>query len=139
MIWPDEMTCVGDDNMVYPQFSNYITITSKKTNESLKLNQKRVKIRENENGLMAISYIGPVFEMMDLENFFADMLSFEKLIMDIGKTGEFTVSFRGIIDGNGKNFPQNLDHKIILLQEPTCLDSRINVQETGFSKFKKRE
>ena len=106
------------------QFSNYITLTRKRTNESIKLDQRRVKIRENKNGLMAISYVGPVFEII------------EKLDMNIGETGDSRVSFRGIIDGKGKNFPQNLDHKIILLQEPTCLDERVNVQETGFSKFK---
>lgn len=58
--------------------------------------------------------------------------------MDIGETGEFVVSFRGLIDGKHKNFPQNLDHKIILLQEPYCLDNRENIQLTGFSKFKIR-
>ena len=118
------------------QFSNYITLTRKRTNESIKLDQRRVKIRENKNGLMAISYVGPVFEIIDIENFFDDIISSEKLDMNIGETGDSRVSFRGIIDGNGKNFPQNLDHKIILLQEPTCLDERVNVQETGFSKFK---
>lgn len=118
------------------QFSNYIRITSKKTNESIKLDQRRVKIRENENGLMAISYVAPVFEIMDIEDFFSDIISSEKLNMDIGETGDFTVSYRGIIDGKGKNLPQNLDHKIILLQEPTCLDKREEFQITGFSKFK---
>ena len=118
------------------QFSNYIKITSKKTNDFIKLDQRRVKIRENENGLMAISYVAPVFEIMDLEDFFSDVISSEKLNMDIGETGDFTVSYRGIIDGKGKNLPQNLDHKIILLQEPTCLDEREEFQITGFSKFK---
>ena len=122
--------------MFDPQFSKYITITSKRTNESIKLDQRRVKIRENENGLMAISYNGPIFEIMDLEDFFRDAISSEKFNMDIGETGEFTVSFRGIVDGKGKNLPQNIDHKIILLQEPTCLDSRQEVQLTGFSKFR---
>ena len=120
------------------QFSNYITITNRKTKQSIKLDQRRVKIRENENGLMAVSYVAPVFEIMDLEIFFEDFLSSEKLSMDIGGTGDTTVSFRGIIDGKGKNLPQNLDHKIILLQEPTCLDPRVNVQKTGFSKFRLR-
>ncbi|WP_407453168.1 hypothetical protein [Methanobrevibacter sp.] len=118
------------------QFSNYIKITSKKTNDFIKLDQRRVKIRENENGLMAISYVAPVFEIMDLDDFFSDVISSEKLNMDIGETGDFTVSYRGIIDGKGKNLPQNLDHKIILLQEPTCLDEREEFQITGFSKFK---
>lgn len=83
-------------------FSNYIVLTRNKTNESIKLDQRRVKLRENKNGLMALSYIGPVFEIMDLEDFFDDMISSEKLSMDISETGEFRVSFRGIIDGKGK-------------------------------------
>ena len=118
------------------QFSNYVILTNKKTNESIKLDQRRVKIRENENGLMAISYVGPVFEIMDLEIFFEDFLNSEKLNIDICGTGNSIVSFRGIIDGKGKNLPQNIDHKIILLQEPKCLDPRVNIQRTGFSKFK---
>ena len=122
--------------MFNSEFSNYITLTNKKTKESIKLDQRRVKIRENENGLMAISYVAPVFEIMDMEIFFEEFLNSEKLIMDIGGTGGLNVSFRGIVDGKGKNLPQNLDHKIILLQEPTCLDPRVNVQKTGFSKFK---
>ena len=107
--------------------------------QSIELDQRRVKIRENENGLMALSYIAPVFEIIDLENFFEDLLSSEKLTMDIADTGEFTVSFRGLIDGKGKNFPQNLDHKIILLQEPKCLDPRENIRTKSFSRFKLRE
>lgn len=119
-------------------FSNKIRL-SLKNGQSIELDQRRVKIRENENGLMALSYIAPVFEIMDLENFFDDVLSSEKLSMDIADTGEFTVSFRGLIDGKGKNFPQNLDHKIILLQEPKCLDPRENIQTKSFSRFKLRE
>ena len=48
------------------QFSNYITITNKKTKESISLDQRRVKIRENENGLMALSYVAPIFDIMEL-------------------------------------------------------------------------
>ncbi|WP_298522002.1 hypothetical protein [uncultured Methanobrevibacter sp.] len=118
-------------------FTNKITIT-KKSGESLELDQRRVKIRENENGLMALSYVAPVFEAMDLEIFFEDLLTSEKIMVDISGTGGFKVSFRGIVEGKNKNFPQNLDHKIILLQEPTCLDPRENIQLTGFSKFKIR-
>lgn len=118
------------------QFSNYITITNKKTRESISLDQRRVKIRENENGLMALSYVAPYFEIMDLEIFFEDFLNSEKLVIDICGTGESIVSFRGIIDGKGKSLPQNIDHKIILLQEPKCLDPRVDIQKTGFSRFK---
>ena len=87
---------------------------------------------------MALSYLAPVFDIMDLEVFFEDTLTSEKLTMNIAETGQFKVSFRGIVDGKGKNLPQNIDHKIILLQEPTCLDPRENIQIKGFSKFKIR-
>ena len=87
---------------------------------------------------MALSYVAPIFEVMDLEDFFSDVLSSEKLSMDIGDTGEFRVSYMGILEGKNRNFPQNLDHKIILLQEPTCLDSIMDVQLKGFSKFRPR-
>jgi hypothetical protein len=120
--------------MVISEFSNIIKIT-KSNGESIELDQSRVKIRENEKGLMGISYVAPVFESMDLEKFFDEVLSSENLMMDIGGTGDFEVSFRGLVEGKGKNFPQNLDHKIILLQEPKFLDPRMNVQVTGFSRF----
>lgn len=122
--------------MFNSEISNKITLTKKKSNESIEIDQRRVHIRENKNGLMGVSYVAPIFEIMDLENFFDGVIASEKLGMDIGGTGEFIVSFRGLVDGRGKNFPQNLDHKIILLQEPKCLDPRENIQITGFSKFK---
>lgn len=117
------------------EFSDKIRIT-KNPDETIELDQNRVRIRENDKGLMAISYVAPIFEMMDLENFFEDLLTSEKIKMDIGGTGDFTVSFRGIVEGKGKNFPQNLDHRIILLQEPVNLDPRVNIQTKGFSRFK---
>ena len=124
--------------MFADQFSNRITLNRLKTNESIDLDQRRVRIRQNQNGLMAVSYIAPVFDIMDLENFFDDVISSEKLTIDIGGTGESRVSYRGIVDGKGKNLAQNIDHKIILLQKPTCLDDRENVQLKGFSKFRPR-
>ncbi len=87
---------------------------------------------------MAVSYVGPVFEIMDIENFFDNLLSSEKMGMDIGGSGEFAVSFRGLVEGNKKNFPQNLDHKIILLQEFKYPDLGDNVQVTGFANFMPR-
>ena len=121
--------------MFNPEFSDKIRIT-KNPDETIELDQNRVRIRENDKGLMAIIYVAPIFEMMDLENFFEDLLTSEKIKMDIGGTGDFTVSFRGIVEGKGKNFPQNLDHRIILLQEPVNLDPRVNIQTKGFSRFK---
>lgn len=118
--------------------SDNIRLTVQRTDESIELDQRRTKIRENQNGLMALSYVGPVFEIMDIENFFDNLLSSEKMGMDIGGSGEFLVSFRGLIEGNHKNFPQNMDHKIILLQEFKYPDLGDNVQVTGFAKFMPR-
>lgn len=129
---------LDSDIMLNQEFSNKITLTRNNTGQSIELDQRRVQIRENQNGLMALSYVAPIFEIMDVENFFDDVISSEKMAMDIGGTGEFKVSYRGMVEGKGKNFPQNLDHKIILLQEPTCLDDRENVQLKGFSKFRMR-
>lgn len=123
--------------MLDSEFSNKIVISKNRKGESIELDQRRVQIRENENGLMAVSYVAPVFEAMDIENFFEDVISSEKLTMDIGGTGKFKVSYRGIVEGKGKSLPQNIDHKIILLQEPTCLDDRENVQHKKVSKFRK--
>ena len=124
--------------MFNDDFSNKITLRRLRTNESIDLDQRRVQIRQNQNGLMAVSYVAPVFDIMDLENFFDEVISSEKLTINISDTGESRVSYRGMVEGKGKNFPQNLDHKIILLQKPTCLDDSENVQVTGFSKFKPR-
>lgn len=123
--------------MFSENFSNTIII-KKSSGESVELDQRKVKIRENENGLMAVSYVSPVYEAMDLENFFEDTIASEQLKMNIGGTGDLPVRFRGIVDGKGKSLPQNIDHKIILLQEPTCLDPRENIQTRGFSRFKLR-
>lgn len=124
--------------MFNSEFSDIIRISIPNTKQSIELDQRRVKIRENQKGLMAVSYVAPVFEAMDIENFFEEVLTSEELKMNIGDTGDFTVRFRGIVEGKNKNFPQNLDHKIILLQGPVSLDPRMNVQLTGFSKFKIR-
>lgn len=121
------------------QFSDKIVIAKDGSNQSIELNQRMVKIRENERGLMALSYVAPVFEVMDLEDFFGDVLTGEKLLLNIGGAGDLAVSFRGIVEGKGKSLPQNLDHRIILLQEPKFLDPRMNIQTKGFSRFKLRD
>lgn len=121
------------------EFSDKITITKKNSGQSIELDQRKVQIRENQKGIMAVSYVAPIFEIMDIEDFFDDVIGSEKLSVDIGGSGEFEVGFRGLVDGRGKNFPQNLDHRIILLQESKNLDYRENIQITGFSKFKIRD
>ena len=121
--------------MVDSNISNKIILTKIKNGESIELDQRRVQIRENQNGIMAVSYIAPIFETMDLEDIFDSMDSSGKLTMDIGGTGEFGVNFRGIIEGKGKNFSQNLDHKILLLEEHHCPKPGEYIQVKRVSKF----
>ena len=70
--------------MLGNEISNKIRITNVKTKEFIEIDQERVQIRENLNGLMAFSYKAPLFEMMDLEDFFDNLDSSGKLTVDIG-------------------------------------------------------
>lgn len=115
------------------EFSDKIILTKINTGESFELDQRRVKIRENHNGIMALSYVAPIFEIMDLEDFFDTLESYGKLTMDIGGTGEVNVNFRGLITGKGKKFSQNLDYRILLLEEyyPTKPGEYIDVKRVS--------
>ena len=124
--------------MIDGEFSNAIRITLNGGN-SIELDQSRIHIRENENGLMAISYVAPYFEAVDIENFFDGVLTSEEVMMNISDTGDMAVRFKGMVDGKGKELPENLEHRIILLQEPVNLDPRENIQLTGFSRFKLKD
>jgi hypothetical protein len=117
------------------EISNKIRITNVKTREFIEIDQRMVQIRENKNGLMAFSYKAPLFEMMDLEDFFDNLDSSGKLTVDIGGTGEFGVNFRGLIDGKEKNFSRNLDHKLILLENHKCPKPGEYIQVKMSSKF----
>ena len=105
-----------DDNEISP----YITMTKVRSGEKLQIEQKYVKIREGQNKLMAVSYQAPIYEIVELERFFEDFASSEKIKFNIGGTGSIGVNFRGIIEGGQKNFSKNIDHKIILLEEYKC-------------------
>jgi len=124
--------------MLNGEFSNTLRLTLN-DGSSIELDQNRVQIRENKNGLMAVSYVAPFFETMDIENFFDDVVASEELSMNIADTGEFTVRFRGVVDGKGKELPENIVHKIIILQESVNLNPRDNIQYAGFSRFKLRD
>ena len=121
--------------MLNSEISNKIKITNVKTREFVELDQRRVQIRENKNGLMAFSYKAPLFDTMKLEDFFDNLDSSGKLTVDIGNTGEFGVNFRGIVEGNEKNFAQKLDHKIILLENHKCPKPGEYIQVKRVSKF----
>ena len=84
---------------------------------------------------MALSYKAPLFDMMAIEDFFDELDSSGKLAVDIGGTGEFGVNFRGIIEGKEKNFSQNLDHKLILLENQRCQAPGEYIQVKRSSKF----
>ena len=124
--------------MLSSEISNKIRLTIIKTGESIDMDQRRVQIRENKNGLMALSYIAPIFEAMDLEDFFENLDSSGKLTMNIGGTGDVNVNFRGIIEGREKNFSRNLDHKILLLEEPKCHKPTEYIPVKRTSKFRPR-
>ena len=121
--------------MLGNEISDKIRITNVKTKEFIEIDQERVQIRENLNGLMAFSYKAPLFEMMDLEDFFDNLDSSGKLTVDIGGTGEFGVNFRGLIDGKERNYSQNLDHKLILLENHKCPKPGEYIQVKRTSKF----
>ena len=121
--------------MLGNEISNKIRITNVKTKEFIEIDQERVQIREILNGLMAFSYKAPLFEMMDLEDFFDNLDSSGKLTVDIGGTGEFGVNFRGLIDGKERNYSQNLDHKLILLENHKCPKPGEYIQVKRTSKF----
>ena len=121
--------------MLSNEISNKIRITNVKTKEFIEIDQEKVQIRENLNGLMDFSYKAPLFEMMDLEDFFDNLDSSGKLTVDIGGTGEFGVNFRGLIDGKERNYSQNLDHKLILLENHKCPKPGEYIQVKRTSKF----
>ena len=121
--------------MLSNEISNKIRITNVKTKEFIEIDQEKVQIRENLNVLMAFSYKAPLFEMMDLEDFFDNLDSSGKLTVDIGGTGEFGVNFRGLIDGKERNYSQNLDHKLILLENHKCPKPGEYIQVKRTSKF----
>lgn len=121
--------------MFSSEISNKILIINNKTKEAIELDQRRVQIRENRNGLMALSYKAPLFETMELEVFFDNLDSSGKLTVDIGGTGGFGVNFRGIIEGKDKNFSQNLDHKILLLENHKCPKPGEYIQVKRTSRF----
>lgn len=98
----------------------YITMTKMGTNETIKIDERYVKIREGKEKIMAVSYKAPIFETIELERFFENVNSSQKIDLDIGGTGSIGVNFRGLIEGKEKNYSQNIDHKIILLEEHKC-------------------
>ena len=99
---------------------HYIKISKKDGGESIEIHEDYVRIRENEKKLMVFNIKAPIFETEDIERFFDGFNASERLMVNICDTGNFEVKFRGLIDGKEKNFSQNLDHKLLLLEEARC-------------------
>jgi hypothetical protein len=102
------------------EITPYITMTKIDSGEKLQIMQKYVSIKENNNKIMAVSYKAPIFETIEFEKYFDNMNSSQKIKFNIGGTGSIGVNFRGMIDGKEKNYSQDIDHKIIFLEEYKC-------------------
>lgn len=99
---------------------HYIKISRKDSGESIEIHEDYVRIRENEKKLMVLNIKAPIFETAEIERFFDDFNASERLMLNICDTGNIEVKFRGLIEGKEKNFSQNMDHKLLLLEEARC-------------------
>ncbi|WP_409199309.1 hypothetical protein [Methanobrevibacter sp. DSM 116169] len=102
------------------EINPYITITKIDSGEKLQIEQKYVSIRENREKVMAVSYKAPLYETIEFEKFFDEVNASQRLKFNIGGTGSIGVNFRGMIDGKEKNPIENINHKIVLLEEYKC-------------------
>ncbi|MDD2644155.1 MAG: hypothetical protein PHC65_05685, partial [Methanobacteriaceae archaeon] len=71
--------------MVNSDISDYITF-KKKSGEILKIKQKFVGIKSRQDKTMAIHYRAPLYDTVEMERFFDNFSTIERLKMDIGDT-----------------------------------------------------
>ena len=83
---------------------NYVMIAKMDGEDSIKIHESYVRLREGQNKLMALNVKAPLFETAEIQRFFEGFDSSERLKVNISATGDFGVKFRGIIDGKEKNF-----------------------------------
>ena len=76
--------------------------------------------------------------MIEFERFFENTATSERIYVDIGGTGDIGTQFRGIIEGKEKNYSQNIDHKILLLEENKCPSKEDLKKVKPTSRFVKR-
>ena len=76
--------------------------------------------------------------VFEFERFFEDTPTSERINVDIGGTGDIGAQFRGIIEGKEKNYSQNIDHKILLLEENKCPSKEDLKKIKPTSRFVKR-
>lgn len=120
------------------EIDSYIKFTKINSGDSIKIEQQYVKLREGQNKIMTFSYKAPIFEMIEFERFFEDTPTSERINVDIGGTGDIGTQFRGIIEGKEKNYSQNIDHKILLLEEYKCPSKEDLKKIKPTSRFVKR-
>lgn len=120
------------------EITPYIEFKKVNSGDSIKIEQQYVKLREGQNKIMTFSYKAPIFEMIEFERFFEDTLTSERINVDIGGTGDIGAHFRGIIEGKDKNYSQNMDHKILLLEEYKCPSKEDLKKIKPTSRFVKR-
>lgn len=120
------------------EITPYIEFKKVNSGDSIKIEQQYVKLREGQNKIMTFSYKAPIFEMIEFERFFEDTPTSERINVDIGGTGDIGAHFRGIIEGKDKNYSQNMDHKILLLEEYKCPSKEDLKKIKPTSRFVKR-
>lgn len=124
--------------MASSEIESYIKFTKINSGDSIKIEQQYVKLREGQNKIMTFSYKAPIFEMIEFERFFEDTPTSERININIGGTGDIGTQFRGIIEGKEKNYSQNIDHKILLLEEYKCPSKEDLKKIKPTSRFVKR-
>ena len=102
------------------EIGSYVKFTKVGSEESIKVDQKYLSLRESSNKLMAFSLKAPIFETIEFERFFDGMSSSDKVKVNIGGTGGFGANFRGFVIGKDSNYSQDIAHFIVYLEEYKC-------------------
>lgn len=102
------------------EIGDYVKFTKVGSEESIKVDQKYLSLRESSNKLMAFSIKAPIFETIEFERFFDGMSSSDKVKVNIGGTGGFGANFRGLVLGKENNYSQDISHFILYLEEYKC-------------------
>ena len=102
------------------EISPFFTLMKVRDGDSLKMEQKFIKVRSNTDKVIAVHYKAPIERTIELEMFFEDYNPIERLNYNIGDTCWVGANFRGLIDGKDKDLPVDYDYKILLLEEYKC-------------------
>lgn len=102
------------------EIGSYVKFTKVGSEESIKIDQKYLTLRESSNKIMAFSLKAPIYETIEFERFFDKMPSSQKIKVNIGETGGFGANFRGLILGKENNYSKDIAHFIVYLEEYKC-------------------